>query len=268
MIRDITIGQYVCGNSILHRLDPRTKILSTVSYIFALFLIDSLWGYILNFSLVLIFYLLCGISLKMVLNNIKPILPILILTSVINLCVMRDGETVFSFWEFSVTNRAIFFTLTIFFRIILLIFSSSLLTYTTLPIDLTRGIEKLMKPLVKIRFPVEEIAMMISIALRFIPTLVFEADKIICAQKSRGVDLETGSFLKRAKCMVPILIPLFVCAFKRADELAVAMESRCYRVGGQRTSYKTLKFKKQDIFFALGFLIVLAIFLMINAFFR
>ena len=179
MIRDITIGQYVCGNSVLHRLDPRTKILSTVSYIFALFLIDSLWCYVLNFSLILIFYLICGISLKMVLNNVKPILPILILTSIINLCVIREGEVVFDFWIFSLTDRAIFFTATIFFRIILLIFSSSLLTYTTLPTDLTRGIEKMIKPLAKIRFPVEEISMMISIALRFIPTLVFEADKII-----------------------------------------------------------------------------------------
>ncbi len=268
MIRDITIGQYVCGNSVLHRLDPRTKILSTVSYIFALFLINGLWCYVFNFSLILIFYLICGISLKMVLNNVKPILPILILTSIINLWVIRDGEVVFSFWIFSLTDRAIFFTSIIFFRLILLIFSSSLLTYTTLPTDLTRGIEKMIKPLAKIRFPVEEISMMISIALRFIPTLILEADKIICAQKSRGLDMETGSFIKRAKCMVPILIPLFVCAFKRADELAVAMESRCYRVGGQRTSYRTLSFKKLDIFFALGFLAVLTMVLMINAFFR
>ena len=268
MIGDITIGQYVCGNSFLHRLDPRTKILSTTAYIFALFLFDSIWCYIINFVLVLSFYVICGISLKMVLNNVKPILPILILTSIINLCLIQDGEVVFRMWVFSVTDRAIFFTTMVFFRVILLIFSSSLLTYTTLPVDLTRGIEKLMKPLAKIRFPVEEVAMMISIALRFVPTLVSEADKIISAQKSRGADMETGSLIKRAKCMVPILIPLFVCAFKRADELAVAMESRCYRVGGQRTSYKNLSFKKLDILFALGFLVILTIFLLINTFFR
>lgn len=266
MISDITIGQYFAGNSILHKIDPRTKILATVVYIFILFVIDNFFCYLINFFVIFFLYSRCKISLKMMLNNIKPILPILIFTSIINLFTLRDGEVIFNFWVLSVTDKSLLFILMIFCRIVLLIFSSSLLTYTTLPIDLTYGIEKILKPLSKIKFPVDEISMMISIAIRFVPTLISETEKIISAQKSRGADMESGSIIKKVKCMIPILIPLFVSAFRRADELAMAMESRCYRVGEKRTRYKQLQFCYLDLVFLCGFGIVIAALVLTNLF--
>lgn len=266
MIRDITLGQYFAGNSILHKIDPRTKILSTIVYILVLFLFDNFLCYIINFFVIFALYNRCGISFKMMLNNIKPVLPILIFTSIINLFTIKDGNVIFDFWIFSITDRSIVFILMIFLRIILLIFSSSLLTYTTLPIDLTYGLERILKPLSKIKFPVDEISMMISIAIRFVPTLVSETEKIILAQKSRGVDMESGNIVKKVKCMIPILIPLFISAFRRADELAMAMESRCYRVGESRTRYKKLQFCYLDLVFVGGFVAVVAILMLVNMF--
>ena len=266
MIKDITLGQYFAGNSILHKIDPRTKILTTVVYIFFLFFIDNFFCYVINFFVIFFLYSQCKISLKMMFNNIKPILPILIFTSIINLFTLRDGNIIFSFLFFSITDRSLLFIFMIFCRIVLLIFSSSLLTYTTLPIDLTYGIEKILKPLSKIKFPVDEISMMISIAIRFIPTLISETEKIILAQKSRGVDMESGNIIKKVKCMIPILIPLFISAFRRADELAMAMESRCYRVGQKRTRYKQLKFCYLDLVFLFGFGIVISALVLINWF--
>lgn len=266
MISDITLGQYFAGNSILHKIDPRTKILATIVYIFILFLIDNFFCYVINFSLIFFLYSRCKISLKMMLNNIKPILPILVFTSIINLLTLRDGEIIFAFWFFSITDRSLLFIFMIFCRIVLLVFSSSLLTYTTLPVDLTYGMEKILKPLSKIKFPVDEISMMISIAIRFVPTLISETEKIILAQKSRGVDMESGNIIKKVKCMVPILIPLFVSAFRRADELAMAMESRCYQVGKKRTRYKQLKFGCFDLIFLLGFCVVIVALVLTNLF--
>ena len=239
MIKDITIGQYFPGRSPVHRLDPRVKIMLALGYIVILFVAQTAWG--LGLGVVAGFgaYLISGIPLVMILKSLKPVVPIIIFTSVLNMLFV-EGESLFHWWIVNITREGVHTAIFMSVRIICLIAGTSLLTYTTSPIALTDGIERLMGPLKKLRFPVHELAMMMTIALRFIPTLIEETDKIMSAQKARGADLETGGLMQRARALVPILIPLFVSSFRRADELALAMECRCYRGGEGRTRMKQL----------------------------
>ncbi|ONI42399.1 transporter [Candidatus Epulonipiscium fishelsonii] len=246
MIRDITIGQYYPIDSILHRLDPRTKIIAVFAYITSLFLINALYGYACVILALGIIIQLSKVPIQFILKGLKSIVFILIFTVSINI-LFSTGETVlWKFWIFNITVEGIILAFEMALRLILLIVGSSLLTLTTSPIQLTDGIEILLNPLAKIGVPAHEIAMMMSIALRFIPILLEETDKIMKAQTARGADFETGSIIQRAKAMVPIMVPLFVSAFRRADELAMAMEARCYRGGAGRTRMNSLKYQTRD----------------------
>ncbi len=241
MIKDITIGQYFPGKSVIHRLDPRIKILLTTLYIVMLFMAKGFVGLTLGIVYLVIAFTLSRIPFRMMLKSIKPILPIIIFTGLLNLFFLDGGDVIFDWWIFTITTESIKSMIFMAVRIILLICGTSLLTYTTSPITLTDAIERILSPMQKIKVPAHEIAMMMTIALRFIPTLIEETDKIMSAQKARGADMESGNFLHRAKALVPILIPLFVSAFHRAEELALAMECRCYRGGDGRTRMRQLK---------------------------
>lgn len=246
MLRDITIGQYFPGDSIIHRLDPRFKLIITFIYIIMLFAGDRFicLGVGALFTLLAIF--LSRIPLKMFVKSVKPLLPFLLITAILNLFFVTSGDILFK-WKFiKITDDAVSISIFMFVRITLLIMGSSLLTYTTSPITLTDAIEKLLSPLKKIKVPVHELAMMMSIALRFIPTLIEETDKIMSAQKARGAEIDSGSFMTRAKNMIAILVPLFISSFRRADELATAMECRCYRGGEGRTRLRQLKSAPRD----------------------
>ncbi|MBQ4100554.1 MAG: energy-coupling factor transporter transmembrane protein EcfT [Oscillospiraceae bacterium] len=240
MLKDITIGQFFPGNSVIHRLDARMKLVLTMALIVMIFVATKPIGLVVSFVYVVIAYGLSKLSPKLILKSLKPVVPIVIFTGVLNMFFIA-GEPLVSFWIFNITKEGVKMAVFMAIRVILLIAGSSLLTYTTSPIELTDGIERLLAPLNKIRFPVHELAMMMTIALRFIPTLIEETDKIMSAQKARGADLESGSIIQRAKALIPILVPLFISAFRRADELALAMECRCYRGGEGRTRMKILK---------------------------
>ena len=246
MLRDITIGQFFPGDSIIHRLDPRFKIVITLIYIIMLFsgggFVCLAIGAVYTFTAMI----LSRIPLKMFLKSIKPILPFLLITAVLNLLLVTSGDVLWK-WKFiKITTEGVNISIFMVVRIVLLIMGSSLLTYTTSPITLTDAIERLLSPLKKLKFPVHELAMMMSIALRFIPTLIEETDKIISAQKARGAEIDTGNFGKRARNMISILVPLFISAFRRADELATAMECRCYHGGDGRTRLRQLRSAPRD----------------------
>ena len=247
MLRDITIGQYYAADSAIHRMDPRTKILWTIFYMTALFMCGGAAQYAVMILFTLWLVKKSRVPLGFVVRGLKPIVVIVILTALLNV-FMTPGETVlFSKGIFTVTLEGVYMAVKMTVRIILLITASSLLTLTTTPTVLTGGLELLLNPLKKIGIPIQIFVMMMSIALRFIPTLLEETDKIIKAQMSRGADFESGSPVKRVKAMIPILIPLFVGAFRRADELAVAMECRCYNCDAERTSYRRYSFGKYDM---------------------
>ena len=246
MLKDITLGQYFPGQSVIHRLDPRTKLVMLVVYIVALFLADSWVSYGLMFLFLVAVILLSTIPLKSILRGMKPLVMILIFTGVLNLFFTQEGEVIFHFWILTMTTGGLSRAVMMMSRILMLITGTFLLTYTTSPIALTDGLESLMKPLKKVGVPVHELSMMMCIALRFIPTLIEETDKIMCAQKARGADFETGSLMDRAKALIPILVPLFISAFRRADELATAMECRCYQGGEGRTKMKLLRYHLED----------------------
>lgn len=245
MIKDITIGQYFPGKSPVHKLDPRVKIILAMGYIVMLFVATNGWGLGVGVIFCIGAYLISGIPLAMIGKSLKPVVPIIIFTSVLNMLFV-DGEELFRWWIIRITVEGVHTAVFMSVRIICLIAGTSLLTYTTSPIALTDGIERLMGPLKRFHFPVHELAMMMTIALRFIPLLIEETDKIMSAQKARGADLETGGLMQRARALVPILIPLFVSSFRRADELALAMECRCYRGGEGRTRMKQLHVKAGD----------------------
>ena len=246
MLKEITIGQYFPVESVLHRMDPRFKIIETLLFIFLLFAGNSFWVIALGAAFVLLAQRLSNIPMKMIWKSVKPILPFLAITALLNLLFITDGEVLFS-WKFlKITEDGISTSIFMMLRIVLLIIGSSLLTYTTSPILLTDAIESLLSPLRRVKFPVHEMAMMMSIALRFIPTLLEETDKIMSAQKARGATLDNGKLTDRAKALIPILIPLFVSAFRRAEELATAMECRCYQGGDGRTKMKLLRYKLLD----------------------
>ena len=246
MLKDITLGQYFPGQSIIHRLDPRTKLIMLVVYIVALFLAESWVSYGLMFLFLVTVIWLSTIPLKSILRGMKPLVMILIFTGVLNLFFTQEGEVIFHFWILTMTTGGLSRAVMMMSRILMLITGTFLLTYTTSPIALTDGLESLMKPLKKVGVPVHELSMMMCIALRFIPTLIEETDKIMSALKARGADFETGSLMDRAKALIPILVPLFISAFRRADELATAMECRCYQGGEGRTKMKLLRYHLED----------------------
>ena len=247
MLKDITLGQFFPGASIIHRLDPRTKLVMLVVYIVALFTAQSWISYGIMFAFLAMCIAISHIRLKSIVRGLKPMVVILVLTGVLNV-FLTAGETVWlHFWSITVTKEGVVRAVFMISRILMLVAGTFLLTYTTSPIALTDGLESLMNPLKKLRFPVHEISMMMCIALRFIPTLIEETDKIMSAQKARGADFESGNLMQRVKALVPILIPLFAGAFRRADELATAMECRCYHGGEGRTKMKLLRYKLLDL---------------------
>ena len=245
MLSEITIGQFFPGNSLVHRLDPRIKLVLTFAYIIAVFIPKNWVGLGVAVAFLVTAILLSRIPPKLMLKGLKPVIPLLLFTAIINLFYV-DGTPLVEFWIIRITWEGIFTAVFIAVRILCLIAVSSLLTYTTSPTTLTDALERLMSPLRYIKVPVHEIAMMMTIALRFIPTLIEETDKIISAQKARGADMESGNLLQRAKALVPILVPLFVSSFRRAYELATAMECRCYHGGDGRTRMKQLRLAARD----------------------
>lgn len=246
MIRDITIGQYYPSNSKLHRLDPRVKIMCTLFYLISLFLFKSILGYAMATLFLAGVIHLSKVPIKFIAKGLKPIIILLMITVVFNLFLTSGGEVLVQIWKLKITEQGLRTAVYMAVRLIYLIAGSSLMTLTTTPNALTDGIESLLRPLNKIKVPVHEIAMMMSIALRFIPILLEETDKIMKAQIARGADFENGNILQRAKNMIPILVPLFVSAFRRANDLAMAMEARCYRGGEGRTKMKPLVYKGAD----------------------
>ncbi len=247
MLKDITLGQYFPGNSIIHRLDPRTKLIMLVVYIVALFMAKSWLSYAVMFAFLAFSVKISTIPPKSIIRGMKPLVMILVFTGVLNIFFTQEGTVLVDFWIITITSGGISRAVLMMLRILMLISCTFLLTYTTSPIALTDGLETLMNPLKKIGVPVHELSMMMCIALRFIPTLIEETDKIMCAQKARGADFESGSLVDRAKALVPILVPLFIGAFRRADELATAMESRCYQGGEGRTKMKLLRYHRGDM---------------------
>ena len=249
MLKDITIGQYFPGTSPIHKLDPRMKIVLTVAYIILLFTAQNAVGLAVGVLFLVLVYGISKIPPVMILRSLKPVVPIIVFTSVLNMFFI-DGRVLFQWWILKLTAEGVKTAVFMSVRIVCLIAGTSLLTYTTSPIALTDGIERLCNPLKRFKLPVHELAMMMTIALRFIPTLIEETDKIMSAQKARGADLESGGLMQRARALIPILIPLFVSAFRRADELALAMECRCYRGGEGRTRMKQLKIHPRDVWSA------------------
>lgn len=250
MIRDITIGQFFPGESLIHRMDPRMKILLTVAYMVMLFSAFHYTGLAVASAFILIVAAVARIPVKLVLRGVRPIVPIILLTSVINACYV-PGRTLWRIGFATITYEGVSMAVFMSVRVVFLIVGASMMTYTTSPIALTDGLEQLMAPLKKLHLPVHELSMMMTIALRFIPTLVEETDKIISAQKARGADFETGNVMRRLRALMPILIPLFVSAFRRAEELALAMDCRCYQGGEGRTRLHRLRYGRAD-FLALG----------------
>lgn len=259
MIKDITLGQYFPGNSAIHRLDPRTKLLGMIAYIVIVFLVTKTPVFIIPALFAAICIYLARVPFGYVIRSLKPIRFLLVFMFIVNLFMVRTGKTVIAFWIISITDEAIKQSVYITLRLVLLLVGTSLMTLTTTPIALTDGLERLLMPLGKIHFPAHELAMMMTIALRFIPTLIEEADKIMKAQMARGADFESGNLIKRARNMIPILVPLFVSAFRRADELAMAMESRCYHGGEGRTRMNVLKFGRGDGMAAAAFAVLTAL---------
>ncbi len=245
MIRDITIGQYYPADSVIHKLDPRVKLLATLVFIVSLFITTNYIAYVVAAIFLVTMVKLSKVPLKFILKGLKAIFMILALTVIFNL-FLTQGEPLVSFWKITITKEGLRTAILMAVRLVFLIIGSSLMTLTTTPNQLTDGMEKGLSPLKKIKVPVHEIAMMMSIALRFIPILLEETDKIMKAQAARGADFDEGGIIKKAKSLIPILVPLFVSAFRRANDLAMAMEARCYYGGDGRTKMKPLKYKGKD----------------------
>ena len=245
MIRDITLGQYFPGESWIHRLDPRIKIIATLLFVVELFIVDSFWGFLAAAVALMAVISVSKVPLSFILRGLKPIFLIIAFTFILNLFVI-PGRVLVEIGPLSISEEGVYTAFFMAARLILLIIGSSLLTFTTKPMSLTDGIEALLSPFSKIGVPAHELAMMMTIALRFIPTLLEETDKIMKAQQARGADFESGSIIRRAKSLIPILIPLFINAFRIAHDLAMAMEARCYRGGQFRTRMNAMKFKSND----------------------
>ena len=264
MIKDITIGQYFPGNSVIHRLDSRVKLILDILYLVILFVAQSYTGILVGMLFMVICYMLAEIKLSMILKSIKPIMPLMLFTAILNLLFIKGETPLFSWWIIEIYPEGIRTAAFMLLRVVALIVGMSLLTYTTSPIMLTEAIERLLSPLKRLRFPVHELSMMMTIALRFIPTLVEETDKIMSAQKARGAELDSGGIVKKVKALIPVLIPLFVSAFKRANELATAMECRCYNGGEGRTRLRQLKTAPRDYVAIVIMAALLALVIVIN----
>ena len=252
MLRDITIGQYYSADSVIHSLDPRVKLFGVLLFIISLYTFGNIFSYCIATIILIVVITVSKIPFKYVIRGLKPLLILLLFTTVLNLFTTK-GEVLIHIWKLSITKEGIFLAVHIFVRLMYLIIASSLLTLTTTPTRLTDAMEKVMRPLNKINVPVHEVAMMMSIALRFIPILVDETDKIMKAQSARCMDFEHGNVIKRLKNLVPLLIPLFISAIRRANDLALAMEARCYQGGEGRTKMRELKYVKTD-YIAYGFI--------------
>ncbi len=265
MFKDITLGQYYPGDSWVHRLDPRTKIVLMIAYIAVVFTIREMWLFSVAAAFVFLTAALSKLPFSYLWKSLKPLKWVLVFMFVINIFTIKTGKTLVE-WQFiHITLDGVLQAVFVLLRLTLLVAGTALMTLTTTPIALTDGLEKLLSPLKRIGFPAHELSMMMTIALRFIPTLLEEADKIMKAQLSRGADFETGSIVKRAKSMIPIIVPLFVSAFRRADELAMAMESRCYHGGEGRTRMKRLKFTGSDGIAALSVVLMLGVIIAVQA---
>ena len=259
MIRDITLGQYYPSNSPIHVLDPRVKIIATLLFIIELFIVDNFIGFAICAAVLGAVIIVSGVPLSFILRGMKPILFILFFTFALNIFMVK-GEVIWSWGILHITKEGIRIAVFMAIRLVLLIVGSSMLTLTTKPLSLTDGIERLLSPFARLGFPAHEVAMMMTIALRFIPTLLDETDKIMKAQQARGADFETGGLIKRAKALIPVLVPLFVTAFRIAQDLAMAMEARCYRGGENRTRMHEMKLRGRDFTaFALEALVLILI---------
>ena len=247
MLKDITLGQFFPGKSFIHRLDPRTKLILLVVYIVALFLAKSWVSYGVMLLVLLAVIKVSTIPPRAIVRGMKPVVFILVFTGILNLFFTDGGKVLVDFWIIHITSEGVIRAVFMMARILMLISGTFLLTYTTSPISLTDGLESLMGPLKKLRVPVHELSMMMCIALRFIPTLIEETDKIMSAQKARGADFESGSLIDRARALIPMLVPHFISAFRRADELATAMECRCYQGDEGRTKMKLLRYHRGDL---------------------
>ena len=265
-LTDITLGQFYPADSVIHKMDARTKILGTLLFLVSLFLIDNIWGFVFAFAFLIACVVISKVPFKFITKGLKPILFILIFTMIINMLSV-SGKVLVSFWVFNITEEGIFKAIFMGARLVLLLLGSSLLTLTTKPINLTDGLEKGLGFLKVLKVPVHEISMMMSIALRFIPILVEETDKIMKAQQARGADFESGGLIKKAKNLIPILVPLFVSAFRIAQDLAMAMEARCYRGGNNRTRMNEMKLKKRDAVAFVLEAIFLAVFILDRIYF-
>lgn len=268
MIRDITIGQFFPGKSFIHRMDPRSKLCLLVFYLIGIFLCKNFYSLTLVILSTIAFIAISKISPKLIFRGLKSICIIIVITSLLQIFYNKEGTLLFEWWKLKITTGGIFTAIFIALRIICLILISSLLTYTTSPTALTDAIERLLSPLNKIKVPVHTLAMMMTIALRFIPTLIEEVDRIMSAQKARGADLETGSLTKRAKALIPIFVPLFVNSFRRAFDLAYAMECRCYHGGEGRTRLKVMKFSWRDLLAFIATIIIFGAVIALNYFFE
>jgi len=259
MLKNVTLGQYFPGNTVVHRLDPRTKLTLTFVYIIALFTCSNIVSYALMFVVLILCVSASQIKPRLLLRGLRPLIIVIAITAFLNIFYTRNGVVIAQFWKLTITREGLFNAVAMLLRISMLVSGTFLMTYTTSPIALTDGLEAIMNPLKKVKVPVHELSMMMSIALRFIPTLIEETDKIMSAQKARGANFESGNIIKRARAMIPLLIPLFISAFRRADELAVAMESRCYNGGEGRTKMKQLRYHLIDgVGYALGLLVLAA----------
>ena len=246
MLRDITLGQYYPGESLVHKLDARIKIIATVAFIAAVFIVDNFYGFVIIMAALAAVIGISKVPLKFILRGLKPVFVIILFTFVLNLFMIR-GEVLWSLGFLHITKQGLHTAVFLAIRLIFLIIVSSMLTLTTRPISLTDGIEKLLNPLKRFKVPAHELAMMMTIALRFIPTLMEETDKIMKAQQARGADFESGNLMRRIKALIPILVPLFISAFRIASDLAMAMEARCYRGDHGRTRMNAMKIQKRDI---------------------
>ncbi|MCI6149035.1 MAG: energy-coupling factor transporter transmembrane protein EcfT [Flintibacter sp.] len=255
-LKDITLGQYFPGHSFVHKLDPRTKLLAVVLYIVALFLAKSFITYGIMFLLLAVSIAISKVPLKSIVRGLKPVVFIVVFTAILNLFYTPGDHVMVKVWILTITLEGVFNAFFMVVRILMLIAGTFLLTYTTSPILLTDALESLLGPLKKIKVPVHELAMIMSIALRFIPTLIEETDKIMSAQRARGADFESGNLIQRAKALIPLLVPLFISAFRRADELAVAMECRCYHGGEGRTRLRQLHYVGRDYFVLVLFVVL------------
>ncbi len=245
MLRDITLGQYYQTDSVLHRMDSRVKLVATVIFILSLFVVDNFWGYLLAAAFLAVCVVLSHVPFRFMIKGMKAVMFLMLFAVVLNL-FLTPGTPVVRIWKLKITDAGIALAAKMAIRLTLLIIGSSLMTLTTTPNHLTDGLESLLNPLKKLKVPVHEVAMMMSIALRFIPILLEETDKIMKAQIARGADFDTGNLIQKAKAMVPLLVPLFIAAFRRANDLAMAMEARCYRGGEGRTKMKPLVYQRRD----------------------